>query len=163
MYGVEYAINWPSQHPISGHCRPASETPPDSGPILRAYWGFACAGIQWSSVQRWAKNRIGLVSRKPVFGVCGKIMVKPVHSHAETIWKIYWTKVKTLHLNCLPSTRDVRNELLISTWRLQRLSSDKACHFPKWDVRFRTWDTRHIQQLHIDQPYRHPCSLVRIL
>ena len=30
-------------------------------------------------------------------------------------------------------------------------------------VEIRTGDTRHIQQIHIDQSYRHPCSLVRIL
>ena len=30
-------------------------------------------------------------------------------------------------------------------------------------VEIRTGDTRHIQQIHIDQPYMHPCSLVRIL
>ena len=30
-------------------------------------------------------------------------------------------------------------------------------------VEIRTGDTRHIQQIHIGQPYMHPCSLVRIL
>ena len=29
-------------------------------------------------------------------------------------------------------------------------------------VEIRTGDTRHIQQIHIDQPYKHPCTLARI-
>ena len=48
------------------------------------------------------------------------------------------------------------------SYNLQRISSDKAGYFPKRDVRFyfvgiSTGDTRHIQQIHIDEPYLHPC------
>ena len=43
-----------------------------------------------------------------------------------------------------------------------RISSDKAVYFPKRDVRFyfveiTTGATRHIQQIHIDEPYLYPC------
>ena len=49
----------------------------------------------------------------------------------------------------------------------QRISSDKAGIFPYIErsfyfVEITTGDTRHTQQIHIDEPSMYPCPLVRI-
>ena len=44
----------------------------------------------------------------------------------------------------------------------KRISSDKAGHFPKYFVEITTGDTRHTQQIRIDEPSMYTCPLVRI-
>ena len=50
----------------------------------------------------------------------------------------------------------------IHVYRPKEFLAIKAGYFPKRDVRFyfveiTTGDPRHIQQIHIDEPYLHPC------
>ena len=81
--------------------------------------------VQWSCLRRWlllfsgstfkmllckedGRCQMGLIARKPVFGVSVKARFKPVSSATETIQKIEISPVATLHMKGADQTARLR-------------------------------------------------------